>query len=127
MAGYFISAESWIAMQLRAAIEHRRCLEIEVGGTRRAVCPHALGFRDGARRVLVYQFAGASASGLARGGAWRSFTLSEIAAIHPIAGSWQTQHDYIAKAETSFDRIECQARPGPSAALRKAVPPKAGR
>jgi hypothetical protein len=111
MNGFGSGRELWIVTLIKSAVEQHRCVEIEVAGAKRAVCPHALGHKDGKRRVLVYQFGGPSASGLAHAGAWRSFALDEITAAHIIAGGWHSQHDFIAKVETWFDHIECQARP----------------
>jgi hypothetical protein len=78
---------------------------------RREVCPHALGYKDHRRKVLVYQYSGASASGLAKDGAWRCFFLDDIRWTEIIDGAWCSSRDYVIKADTSFDYIECQVSP----------------
>ena len=65
---------------LRQAITTRQCVRLRLAGRSRDICPHALGLKDGHPRVLAYQYDGASASGIATGGAWRSFFVSEVAA-----------------------------------------------
>lgn len=78
---------------------------------RREVCPHALGYKDKRLKVLVYQYSGGSASGLAGGGAWRCFFVDDILWTEITDGPWQSARDYIIKADTSFDYISCQAQP----------------
>jgi hypothetical protein len=96
---------------LATAIRTRRCVLLVAERRRRRVCPHALGYKGKHCKVLVYQFDGDSASGLARAGAWRSFHLDDVTSAELTAGPWHSSPDFIIKAETSFDRIECQATP----------------
>jgi predicted DNA-binding transcriptional regulator YafY len=95
---------------LRQAITTRQCVRLRLAGRSRDICPHALGLKDGHPRVLAFQYDGASASGIATGGAWRSFFVSEIADAKIIAGAWQSGPNLIAKAEACLDRIEYLAR-----------------
>ena len=96
---------------LKIAIRKRRCVVMMAGRRRREACPHALGYKDKRLRVLVYQYSGGSASGLANDGGWRCFFVDDVWWTEIADGPWHSSHDYIAKAETSFDYIECQAVP----------------
>jgi hypothetical protein len=96
---------------LRTAIRGTRCVAMMAEHKRREVCPHELGYKDKRLKVLVYQYSGDSASGLAHDGAWRSFFVDDIWWTELTAGPWHSSPDYTIKAETSFDYIECQARP----------------
>lgn len=98
---------------LATAIRARRCVLLVAEQRRRSVCPHVLGYKGKRRRVLVYQYSGDSASGLAGHGAWRLFFLDDITSAELTVGAWHSSPDYIIKAETSFDYVELQARPSP--------------
>lgn len=100
---------------LRRAIELRHRVELSAGGQRREVCPFALGSKDGVRRVLTFQVEGGSRSGLAAGGAWRCFTLDDIAWARTIEGGWRSGPNPVAKTEASLDTVECIAHPLPHA------------
>jgi len=101
-----------VVSTLRAAIRRRRPVEmLTPAGRLRQACPHALGHKDYRLKVLVFQFSGESASSLPSDGAWRSFFLDEIASVKIIDGPWRSGRNSIAKIETSFDHIDCAARP----------------
>lgn len=95
---------------LRRAISLKRCVRVLAAGRARDLCPYALGVKGGRPRLLAFQYEGGSASGLAPGGAWRSFFLDEIAVVTPIDGAWHSGPNPLAKAEAFLDRIEYQAR-----------------
>jgi hypothetical protein len=95
---------------LQLAIAEKRCVLLTVSGAERSVCPHALGLKHGRPRLLAFQYAGTSSSGLAPGGQWRSFFVSEIEAARFIAGDWRSGGSFIAKAEATLDEIEYRAR-----------------
>jgi hypothetical protein len=96
---------------LKTAIRKRCCVVMMAEGRRREVCPHALGYKDKRLKLLVYQYSGASASGLANDGAWRCFFFDDIWWTEIASGPWHSSPDYVAKAETSFDHIECLVPP----------------
>jgi hypothetical protein len=73
--------------------------------------PHVLGYKGKRLQVLVYQYAGDSVSGLADHGAWRLSFLDDIWSAELTDGAWHSSPDYVIEAETSFDYVECQARP----------------
>ncbi len=84
----------------------KRCVKILTAGHWREICPHALGIKDGHPKVLVFQYAGDSASGLAPGGQWSAFFVSEIERAIIIEGAWHGGTNFVAKAEACLDRIE---------------------
>lgn len=92
---------------LKEAVEKRRCVEILAAGLRRNVAPLAIGFKNSRRKVLTFQYKGASSQGLAPGGAWRCFFLDDIAEARIIDDPWQLGHYPVAKTEASFDYILC--------------------
>jgi hypothetical protein len=93
------------------AIELRHRVEVLAGGRRREVCPFALGYKDGVRKVLTFQVEGGSRSGLASGGAWRCFALDDIAWAETVEGAWRSGANPVAKTEASLDVVECVAHP----------------
>src|SRR5579864_2940042 len=95
---------------LREAIAEKRCVRLSVAGATRFVCPHALGFKDGRPRLLAFQYEGASNSGLAAGGQWRSFFVQDIEAASLIEGAWRSGGNFVAKAEVMLDRVEYRVR-----------------
>ena len=95
---------------LRLAIGEKRCVRLRLAGKERRVCPHALGLKDGRPRVLAFQYAGASASGLAPGGHWRAFFCHEIEEASFIDGAWHTGAHLLAKVEAMLDRVEYQVK-----------------
>lgn len=96
---------------LKAAILHRRCVKLQAQGSRRELCPHALGYKDKRAKVLAFQYGGGSASGLPVGGGWRTFFVDDIEWADVAEGAWRSGDDYLFKLETNFDYIEVQARP----------------
>lgn len=63
---------------MRRAIIERHQVVCRYHDHVREVSPHAIGWRDGRPRVIAFQFAGGSESGLPSGGAWRCFDLDGI-------------------------------------------------
>jgi hypothetical protein len=96
---------------LKSAILGRRCVMLRGEGLRRKLCPHALGFKNKRLKLLAFQYGGDSASGLPASGGWRSFLVDGIEWAELTDGAWRSSDDYLAKLETTFDRVECQARP----------------
>jgi hypothetical protein len=79
--------------QLREAILTRQQVVAYYGGHERVFCPHILGWKDGAERCLVYQFAGSSRSGRIGPGSpdsWRCLRVEEVQIVRLQAGPWYT-------------------------------------
>jgi hypothetical protein len=75
---------------IRKAVLDRSQMTCIYNGYIRESCPHAIGHTDGIPRVLVYQFAGASASGLPLGGEWRCMDISAMTQVRTCPGAWHT-------------------------------------
>jgi hypothetical protein len=76
------------------AIADKRPVEATYGGHLRLFCPHRLGRnQSGNLRVLIYQYGGASASGLAHPGSrdnWRCIVLEKLRRVRLLEGAWRT-------------------------------------
>jgi hypothetical protein len=79
---------------LRRAIRHRQPVSAFYEGHERHFCPHVLGTKQGEARVLAFQYAGGSATGLPVGGEWRCMRVQGLTEIllHDVA--WRTRSDY---------------------------------
>jgi hypothetical protein len=93
---------------LRLAIGEKRCVRLRLAGKERRVCPHALGLKAGRPRLLAFQYAGASASGLAPGGHWRAFFVHDIETASFVDDPWRSGGNLVAKVEAMLDRVEYQ-------------------
>jgi hypothetical protein len=62
----------------REAILREKQVVCRYGGFHRELCPVIIGHSDGAEKVLAYQFAGGSSTGLPPGGEWRCLVLSGV-------------------------------------------------
>jgi hypothetical protein len=76
------------------AVKGRRPIRALYHGRSRLLCPHRLGRnREGKLRVLCYQYAGESESGLQRAGSpdnWRCVALEKLSKVELIEGTWRT-------------------------------------
>lgn len=96
---------------IREAIRHRRPMVGQGNGLRREFCPHALGHTDGSWRVLTWQFAGLSETGLRDGGDWRCFSLEDLRNLTIRNGEWRRGvavsadyiREHIAVVDTAVD------------------------
>lgn len=79
---------------LRVSMARRWPMVAVYDGRRRLLCPHRLGWnRESQRRVLCYQYGGASASGLDRKGAlsnWRCLAVDKLSKIELRQDVWHT-------------------------------------
>jgi hypothetical protein len=92
---------------LKRAIELHHCVRIRAGGFVRRVCPVAIGIKDSQQKLLAYQYAGESASGIAPEGGWRCFPLRDIIGAEMIGDPWHATGIAVTKVEASFDQILC--------------------
>jgi hypothetical protein len=74
----------------RRAILERQQITCMYDGYLRELCPHVLGRTDGEEKVLAYQFAGGSRSGLPPQGEWRCLFLAQVRDTRMRAGRWHT-------------------------------------
>jgi hypothetical protein len=75
---------------VRQAILDKEQVVATYQGHRRELCPHVLGTKNGRRQALFFQFGGASASGLAPGGAWRCMPIDGLSDVTSRSGRWHT-------------------------------------
>ena len=76
-----------------AAIEHRPITAVYYG-TRRLLCPHALGYNQpGEWRVFCYQYGGGTKSGPlpAGDGIWRCLALGKLSGVELLDAPWRTE------------------------------------
>ncbi len=99
---------------LKSAIELHHCVRIRAGGLWRDICPVALGVKNSEQKLLAFQYAGDSASGITPEGAWRCFPLGDITAAAMIGDPWHSGEHPVWKTEASLDYVVC----GPDARRR---------
>jgi hypothetical protein len=72
----------------RKAILGEKQVTCTYDGHARELCPHIIGHTKGEEKVLAFQFAGESRSGLPPGGEWRCLALSRVHAARMRDGPW---------------------------------------
>jgi hypothetical protein len=72
----------------RRAILEEKQITCVYKGHRRELCPHIIGHTGGEEKVLAFQFAGDSSTGLPRGGEWRCLYLAEVRNARLRGGPW---------------------------------------
>jgi hypothetical protein len=76
-------------------------------GFERAVCPHAIGIKNGKPQVLTWQFAGGSNSGLPLGGQWRCMEIDSVSGAQAKDGDWHTGGLHT-KPQTCVDQVDVE-------------------
>ncbi len=81
---------------LEQAIVKRRCVAASYHGEQRLLCPHALGWKAGRAKVLVYQAERTTGPGAmpAERQPWRSMFVDEIEDPVITDDEWRTAHNY---------------------------------
>jgi hypothetical protein len=81
---------------LEQALRQRRPVRARYHDQERVLCPHALGWRHGRAKVLSYQAAGTSRSGLSTDSRqrWRCMFVDEIQDPVIIDSPWRTADNY---------------------------------
>ncbi len=90
---------------LEEAISSRKQVVARYDGEIREFCPHALGTKRGGKHVLVYQFGGASGSGLPPGGEWLCLRVDELSDPMLRDGEWHTAPN-VFNPQSCFDEID---------------------
>lgn len=79
---------------LRTAVKKRQPIRTTYDGRERWLCPHRLGWnRDGRPRVLCYQYAGQSSSGLEEDGSaanWRCIAVEKLKRVELAEDGWHS-------------------------------------
>ena len=89
-------------------------------GRTRELCPHVLGHKEGQEKVLAFQFAGETNSGLPPGGEWRCLTLADVRFARMKSGTWHSGPTTAARRlawtrSTSTSMGTCASRAKPPA------------
>lgn len=97
---------------LRTAIVDKRPVRAAYNGRDRWFCPHRLG-RNQQRhlRVLCYQYAGQSASGLEAIGSpanWRCIAVEKLSRVKLVEGAWQTAPNH-SRPQTCVSEVDVDA------------------
>jgi hypothetical protein len=97
---------------IRQAIIDKNIVKATYNGYHREMCPHALGYKNGRQKALLYQFGGSSSKGLGPVGShdnWRCVFVDQMenVAVKPAEGRWYTANDH-SRRQTCIDRIETE-------------------
>ena len=101
---------------LRVALGYRRSIAAVYDDCSRRLCPHRLGWnKEGQRRVLCYQYGGASVSGLEPGDArsnWRCLAVDKLSIVELLQDSWHTAPNH-SRPQTCIVRVEMDVEDQP--------------
>jgi hypothetical protein len=97
---------------VRAAVVSKRPIRAMYHDRERWFCPHRLGRNhDGQIRVLCYQYAGDSGSGLQVAGSaanWRCIALEKLSRVELIEGAWNTAPNH-SRPQTCVAEVDVDA------------------
>ena len=97
---------------VRAAVVSKRPLRAMYHGHDRRFCPHRLGRNhQGDIRVLCYQYAGESDSGLQAAGSpanWRCMALEKLSRVELLKDSWHTAPNH-SRPQTCIAEVDVDA------------------
>jgi hypothetical protein len=82
---------------LEQALRHKHPVHMRYRGKERLVCPHALGWKDGRAKALVYQTGGTTGEGELPADPrqrWRSLFVDEVEQATISMGAWGTAENY---------------------------------
>ena len=100
---------------IQQAIRKRQQIHATYKGRPRQMCPHAVGYKNGREKALLYQFGGESRSGIKPTGSqtygspenWRCVFVRELTEVIAVDGQWHTALTYSVR-QTCIDRIDVQ-------------------
>lgn len=98
---------------VREAIETKKHILAEYKGYYREICPHAIGTKKGAEKVIGYQFAGASSKGQIQENSpenWRCLFVNELENIELREGEWITAENH-SRPNTCIDELDIEVKP----------------
>jgi hypothetical protein len=97
---------------VRTAVVSKRPLRANYHGQDRWFCPHRLGRNhQGDTRVLCYQYAGESDSGLQAVGSpanWRCLVLEKLSKVQLLEGAWHTAPNH-SRPQTCIAEVDVDA------------------
>jgi hypothetical protein len=101
---------------VRTAVIDKRPIRATYHGRDRWFCPHRLGRNhEGQIRVLCYQYAGESGSGLQAVGSpanWRCIALEKLSRVELLEGAWQTAPNH-SRPQTCVAEVDVDAEDQP--------------
>lgn len=101
---------------VRTAVIGKRRIRATYQGRDRWFCPHRLGRNhEGQIRVLCYQYAGESGSGLQAVGSpanWRCIALEKLSRVELLEGAWQTAPNH-SRPQTCVAEVDVDAEDQP--------------
>ena len=101
-----------ICRLIRTAVTTRQSISAVYDGRPRRLCPHRLGQNSaGQRRVLCYQYGGASLSGLEAPGSpgnWRCMNVEKFSRVELIADVWLTAPNH-SRPQTCVTDVDADA------------------
>lgn len=77
-------------------------------GHRRETCPHVIGTKSGLEKVLTFQFAGGSSTGLPEGGEWRCLFISEASDVELRDGDWHSGQVKGVRPQSCVDEVDVE-------------------
>jgi hypothetical protein len=89
----------------REAMLRQKQVVCRYQGYLRELCPIIIGHKDSEEKLLAYQFAGGSKSGLPREGAWKCLYLSEVRNAELRDGPWREGRQH-RKQQTCVEGID---------------------
>lgn len=89
----------------RQAILQEKQITCMYDGHYRELCPLVIGYKDKKEKVLAYQFAGNSKSGLPHGGEWRCLYVSRVRAAQTRDGPWHEGNEHT-KTQRCVDLVD---------------------
>jgi len=89
---------------LTEAINQKKQVTAYYDGLYREMCPHVMGWKNGAMHVLSYQFAGQSSSGLPPEGQWKCMDVDGLSQLTVRDGLWHTGTTH-GQPQTCVDQI----------------------
>ena len=98
---------------LAQALRERRTVRARYQGADRALCPHALGWKNGRPKLLAYQIAGSTSHGALPAEPqqrWRSMFVDEIEAAVFTDDPWGTADNY-SLSTNAIDQVELAIAP----------------
>ncbi|MBH9537009.1 hypothetical protein [Novosphingopyxis sp. YJ-S2-01] len=98
---------SSVYQMIRDSMEARKPFSCDYQGHRREVCAHTLGRKNGEEKVLTFQYAGGSSSGLPEGGQWRCMFIAQISAVELIEGPWHSSDEHT-QPQTCVDDVDME-------------------
>ncbi len=97
---------------LRTAVLNKRPIRATYAGLDRWFCPHRLGKnREGQHRVLCYQYAGQSGSGLQLAGSpanWRCIAVEKLIRVELLEDAWYTAPNH-SRPQTCVVEVDVDA------------------